>query len=214
MDKSVIRLGNIQCVMRSISNRDARSRRRLWAGLFSGVFFAVGLSALTIGAYVPAKAWAGQHLLAASFAKTQETGQLEKPWAWADFTAVARITAPRIGAKAIVLNASTGAAMAWGPGAVPGLDDPNANLVAFAGHRDTHFSFLGDLRPGDMVHVEAVDGATRGYRVTGGAVVDSRYWRFPTKGEGLMLLTCWPLNAQTPGPLRFVITAEALSTSL
>lgn len=179
-----------------------------WRQLVGLGVLAIGLSALTVGAYVPAKAWLGQHLLSAAFADAQQSGAGTKPWAWADFTAIARIKAPRIGAEAIALNASTGAAMAWGPGAVLGLDRPDADLVAFAGHRDTHFAFLGELRPGDEVSVEALDGTTRAYRVTGGAVVDSRQWRFPTEGEGLLLLTCWPLTAHTQGPLRLVITAE------
>lgn len=175
---------------------------------------AMGVLMLAAGAYVPAKAWLGQQMLRAAFAEAQANGAGAKPWVWADFTAVARISAPRLGAEAVALNASTGAAMAWGPGAVPGLDQPNAGLVAFAGHRDTHFAFLGDLRPDDELRLEGVDGVRRSYRVTGAAVVDSRHWRFPTEGEGLMLLTCWPLNAQTPGPLRFVITAEQAATPL
>jgi len=145
---------------------------------------ALGLVVFALGAYIPAKAWLGQYLLTDTFAEAQRTGAAAKPWAWADFTAVARIQVPRIGADEIALNASTGAAMAWGPGAVPGLDKPAADLVAFAGHRDTHFAFLGDLRPGDEVRVEALDGTTRAYRVTGGAVVDTSQCALPDRRGG------------------------------
>lgn len=168
---------------------------------------AAGMILAAIGAWVPAKAWLGQKLLNHAFETAQTTGAAAKPWRWADFTAVARLTAPRIGAEAIALNNSTGAAMAWGPGAVPGLDRLDEALVVFAGHRDTHLAFLGDLRPGDTVTVESVDNARRTYRVTGAQVVDSRHWRFPTEGEGLMLATCWPLDAQTAGPLRLIVSA-------
>lgn len=188
-----------------------QQRWKRFAGL---TVIAVGLGVLAVGAYVPAKAWLGQRLLVAAFTAAQENGGQAKPWGWADFSAHARIQVPRIGADEIALNASTGAAMAWGPGAVPGLDRPSADLVAFAGHRDTHFAFLGKLRPGDEVLVGALDGTTRTYRVTGGAVVDSRQWRFPTDGAGLLLLTCWPLKAQTSGPLRLVITAEPVAPVL
>ena len=187
---------------------------RSWRRCLGGAMTVAGVMFLAAGAYVPAKAVLGQHLLRIAFDEARVNGAGAKPWAWADFTAVARISAPRIGADAIALNASTGAAMAWGPGAVPGLDRPHNGLVAFAGHRDTHFAFLGDLRPGDELFLDRIDGSTRTYRVTGGAIVDSRHWRFPTDGDGLLLLTCWPLKAQKPGPLRFVITAEPVSEAL
>lgn len=173
-----------------------------------GGALAAGLVLAALGAYVPAKAWAGQWLLSRAFAEAQRDGPGVRPWGWADFTPVARITAPRIGADAIALDTATGAAMAWGPGAVPGLDRPGAGLLAFAGHRDTHLAFVADLAPGDEVVVEGLDGVRHRFRVTGAQVVDSRHWRFPAHGAGLLLATCWPLTAQTSGPLRLIVSAE------
>ncbi|MGB0411232.1 MAG: sortase domain-bontaining protein [Pikeienuella sp.] len=181
---------------------------RHWLG---SAAIAVGFVLAAFGAWVPAKAWVGQRMLTTAFLETQNSGTPIKPWPWADFSAVARITVPRIGAEAIALDASTGAAMAWGPGAVPGLDRLGTGPVAFAGHRDTHLAFLADLRPGDMVEVEGTDRRKHIYRVTGAQVIDSRKWRFPMAGNGLMLATCWPLNATTPGPLRLIISAKRVT---
>ena len=160
--------------------------------------------------YHPAKARLGQHLLAEAW----EAGEA-KPWPWADFTTYARIEAPGLGVEAIALSDASGAAMAWGPGHVAGTAAPGApGVTAFAGHRDSHFAFLGRLKPGDEVTVETASGA-RAYRVTSGIVVDSRTWRLPTGGpERLALSTCWPLNAETPGPLRLVLFAEPADGAL
>ena len=176
----------------------------------------VAAAALTTGAalaasalYHPAKARLGQHLLETAW----EAGR-EKPWAWADFTAYAKIEAPRIGASAIALSTASGAAMAWGPGFVEGaaaLDEPG--LTAFAGHRDSHFAFLGDLRPGDEIRV-SVDGRMDAFRVSEAIIVDSRKWRLPRGGpKRLALSTCWPLDANGDGPLRLVLFADPVAGS-
>ena len=181
--------------------------RRVGAGLL----LAAGIAAVGTGLWVPAKATLGQWLLARAFEEAAATGTPARPWAWADFMPVARISSPRIGVREIALDTTAGAAMAWGPGAVPGLGRLDRDLVAFAGHRDTHLAFLARLRPGDTVTVEAVDGIVRSYRVADAMVVDSRHWRFPGDMQGLVLATCWPLDAQTPGPLRLIVRAERLS---
>jgi len=104
--------------------------------------------------------------------------------------------------------------MAFGPGhlsrsAAPG----SAGNVALAGHRDTHFRFLRDLRPGDEILLEAAAGPARRYRVTETAVVDF-HDRRPLAASlepVLTLITCYPFDAIVPGgPLRYVVRAAAL----
>jgi sortase A len=79
-----------------------------------------------------------------------------------------------------------------------------------AGHRDTHFRFLQDLRAGDRLAVERANGV-RWFVVTGTSVVDSRSTRIALRSDvpRLTLVTCYPFDAIEPGgPLRYVVTAE------
>lgn len=173
------------------------TRLRRWIGL---ALLGIGVSVSAYALHHPAKAALGQWLLTTAWEKGEG-----RPWPWADFTAIAKIEAPRIGASAIALSSASGAAMAWGPGLVTSAED---GVVAFAGHRDSHFAFLGELAPGDEVMVTKA-GVTERFRVTTGAVIDSRIWRLPKgRNRQLVLSTCWPLGANTEGPLRLILYAD------
>ncbi|GMG81114.1 class GN sortase [Paralimibaculum aggregatum] len=186
------------------------------AGQLAGAgLMAAGLVLAAEAAYLPAKAKVGQWLLEAAWAETLETGRPARPWSWADVAPAARLSAPALGAAAVVLASASGEAMAWGPGHVPGtapLGTPG--LAAVAGHRDTHLAFLAKLRPGDLLALETPGGGVQRYRVTRALVVDSREWRFPVALEGprrLALATCWPFDGDEDGPMRFVLFAEEIA---
>lgn len=184
--------------------------RRL-ARLIGFAAVAAGLAMVAQAAVAPGKAWLGQVLLVRAWDQRLATGQPARPWGWADFAPMARVHVPRLDFSAVVLDQSSGPAMAWGPGHVPGTALPGQpGVAAFAGHRDTHLAFVADLKPGDRVEVETGTD-TFGYTVDRAIVVDSRTWRFPPPADGapvLALATCWPLGAQTPGPMRLVIFAD------
>ncbi|MFC3105523.1 class D sortase [Salinisphaera aquimarina] len=81
-----------------------------------------------------------------------------------------------------------------------------------AAHRDTRFRFLEELAVGDMLALEDLDGTVRRYRVTDTQIV--RWDRFTTPrapgARTLALATCYPFDAVTPGPLRYVVHARAV----
>jgi sortase A len=85
-------------------------------------------------------------------------------------------------------------------------------VAVFAAHRDTHFAFLGEVKPGDEVIVETASGP-RTFRVTHSEVVR---WNVsgihPHAGETprIALVTCWPLDAKVRGPMRYVVWASAV----
>lgn len=162
------------------------------------------------GAYVHAKALLAQVLLQRAFADTIKSGRDVKPWSWADTWPIARIEVKRLHASTIVLAGSSGQALAFGPGHVELTPDAGERGVAvYSAHRDTHFRFLEDVAIGDDIAVTRRDGRTFRYRVTATSVV-----RFDASGidpfaDGyeLALSTCWPFNAMTPGPMRYVVHA-------
>jgi sortase A len=175
----------------------------------------VGLILFGQGAYIHAKALVAQVLLERAFTETLARGRDVKPWSWADTWPVARIEVKRLHAAAIVLAGSSGQALAFGPGHVENTADAGEPGVAvYAAHRDTHFRFLGDVITGDDINVTRRDGRTFRYRVTGTSVVrfDGSGIDAQADGYHLALSTCWPLDAITPGPLRYVVHAALQTT--
>jgi sortase A len=165
------------------------------------------------GAYVHAKAWLAQILLERAFTESIESGRPTKPWPWADTWPVARIEVKRIGASAIVLAGSSGQALAFGPGHVEGTVDAGMRGVAvYAAHRDTHFRFLRNVIIGDEIEITRSDGRHVLYRADAATVVrfDASGIDPATRGYELVLSTCWPFDALTSGPERYVLHASLI----
>jgi sortase A len=174
-----------------------------------------GLTLIAQGIYVHAKAKLAQILLERAFAQALSTGTPVKPWSWADTWPVARVVVPRLGKSAIVLAGSSGQALAFGPGQLERTPEIGEEGTAiYAAHRDTHFAFLADVRVGDHVEVTRRDGKVFRFRVTGASVVRFDHSGIDpySSGRRLVLSTCWPLNARTQGPLRYVVNAELIET--
>jgi sortase A len=165
------------------------------------------------GAYIHAKAWLAQLLLERAFDSSIATGQPVKPWSWADTWPVARIEVNRIGASAIVLAGSSGQALAFGPGHVERTADAGERGVAvYAAHRDTHFRFLRNVAIGDVIEITRRDGRHFRYRADSAAVVrfDASGIDPATQDFGLVLSTCWPFDAVTSGPERYILHATLI----
>ena len=173
----------------------------------------IGLLLLGQGAYIHAKALLAQVLLQRAFDATIATGHPTKPWSWADTWPVARIEVKRIGASAIVLAGSSGQALAFGPGHVELTPDAGERGVAvYSAHRDTHFRFLRDVAIGDEIDVTRSDGRMFRYRADTSSVVrfDASGIDPLADGYGLVLSTCWPFDALTSGPERYLLHATMI----
>jgi len=167
------------------------------------------------GAYIHAKAWLAQVLLERAFDKSIATGKPVKPWSWADTWPVARIEIKRIGASTIVLEGTSGQALAFGPGHLLQTAEAGERGVAvYAAHRDTHFSFLRNVAIGDVIDITRADGNHFRYRADA-----SRVARFDASGIDpassdfeLVFTTCWPFDAITSGPERYILHATLIET--
>jgi sortase A len=112
-----------------------------------------------------------------------------------------------------VLSGSSGQALAFGPGHVELTPDAGERGVAvYSAHRDTHFSFLKDIAIGDEIFVTRRDGDTFRYRTDSTSIVrfDASGIDPLTDGYELVLSTCWPFDAVTPGPMRYVLHATMI----
>jgi sortase A len=164
------------------------------------------------GLYIRAKAVVAQMLLEQAWSTTLATHQPTKAWRWADTWPVARIAFPRLDESAIVLKEGGGEALAFGPAhvaasAMPGED----GTTVIAAHRDTHFSFIKNLKPGDEIDVTTQTGKTIRYRMTNARIVHAQASGIVTHGkvQRLALVTCYPFDGLQRGPLRYVVFAEA-----
>ncbi len=187
------------------------ARRRLPFLAPATVVMAVGLALCGQGLWIPAKAVLAQVLLERAFARSVATGQPVKPWPWADTWPVARITFPRLHRAVIALDGASGQALAFGPGHV--ADTPDAGdrgTAVYAAHRDTHFALLGQVKPGDEIQVDRIDGRRVRFRMVAAEVVrwDASGVNPHAPGHALALATCWPLNAKAHGPLRYLVWAR------
>jgi sortase A len=174
----------------------------------------IGISMIGQGVYIHAKALLAQVLLERAFSQTIATGHDTKPWSWADTWPVARIAVKRLHTDVIALAGSSGQALAFGPGHVELTAEAGEHGVAvYSAHRDTHFRFLKDVVIGDIITVTRRDGATFQYRIDGTSVTrfDASGIDPLTRNYELVLSTCWPLDAVTPGPLRYLVHATLIS---
>jgi sortase A len=173
----------------------------------------IGIILFGDGAYIHAKAWLAQVLLERAFDQSVATGEVVRPWSWADTWPVARIEVRRIGARAIVLEGASGQALAFGPGHIRQTADAGERGVAvYAAHRDTHFRFLRNVAIGDLIDVTRSDGKHFRFRADSSAVV-----RFDASGidpaartAELVLATCWPFDAVASGPERYILHATLI----
>jgi sortase A len=160
------------------------------------------------GAYIHAKARLAQMLLERAFERSVATGETVKPWSWADTWPVARIEVKRIGASAIVLEGTSGQALAFGPGHLDqSVEAGERGVAVYAAHRDTHFRFLRNVSVGDVIEITRRDGKHFRYRADSSAVVrfDASGIDPATRDSELVLATCWPFDAVTSGPERYIL---------
>ncbi len=122
---------------------------------------------------------------------------------------VSHLEVPRLKQSLYVVEGSDEAALKTGPGHVQGTAMPGeeGNCV-IAGHRDTHFRFLRNVRPGDRIFLETVEGRFC-YRVTGTEIISPAKVEVlqPTKDPQLHLITCFPFQYVGHAPKRYVVSA-------
>ena len=121
--------------------------RRTLVPLAAAVLIAIGLWQAGSAGYIHAKAWLAQVLLARAWTATLAGEARVRPWPWADTWPIARLQVPALGVDRIVLAGASGRTLAFGPGHLAGTPLPGEKGTSvLAGHRDTHFAWIGDLR--------------------------------------------------------------------
>lgn len=161
-------------------------------------------------AWIPLKAGLAQWLIERSWQRTL-AGQASPPWPWADTRAAAVLSVPHLDQRLVVLAGNSGRNLAFGPVLLDELG-VGANDIVISGHRDTHFRFLAELRPGDRLQLTGPSGS-RWYAVADLEIIDSARHELVIDDAvaRLSLVTCYPFDSVLAGgPLRYVVTAYPL----
>ena len=131
----------------------------------------------------------------------------------ADPLLLGRIEIPRIGLSAIVREGDDNATLAVAVGHVPGPARPGERgNMALAGHRDSFFRPLRQIRVGDLIRFDA-PGRRYEYRVDSTEVIGPEETRVlaPPGDAVLTLVTCYPFGYVGRAPNRFIVRASARS---
>jgi sortase A len=119
---------------------------------------------------------------------------------------------PRLGLSVIVFEGSGDDVLGRGAGhLLESATLAETGNVVLAGHRDTFFRPLRDIRVGDVIKVKTIS-AERSYVVDSTRVVDPSDVGVldPTPQPVLTLVTCYPFRYVGPAPDRFIVRASAL----
>jgi sortase A len=119
----------------------------------------------------------------------------------------------RIGVTAMILEGTDDRTLRRAVGHIPGTAMPGQpGNVAIAGHRDTFFRALHNVRQGDEITLMTLDGSYR-YRVDSISVVgpEDTHVLDNSGGDILTLVTCYPFYLVGPAPRRFIVRAQRTS---
>ncbi len=124
---------------------------------------------------------------------------------------VARILIPRLKTDLYVVEGTNQRELHKAPGHMEGTSLPGeqGNCV-IAGHRDTHFRVLKNVRKGEEIVIANSRGKQFRYRVTDLSVVSPSNTKClqDTREPVLNLITCYPFYYVGSAPKRFVVHAE------
>jgi LPXTG-site transpeptidase (sortase) family protein len=121
-----------------------------------------------------------------------------------------KLSIPRIGLRAVVIEGTSSHSLLLGPGHMTGSALPGTpGNAVIAGHRDTFFRHIHNLKNGDAVYVLR-SGKRFHYVVVQKRVVQANDLSVLRAGKAseLTLITCYPTHFIGPAPQRLIIVAK------
>ena len=128
---------------------------------------------------------------------------------------IGRIEIPRLSLSTIVLEGDSDQVLRKGVGHIPSTSLPGGSgNVAIAGHRDTFFRALKDIRRDDKITLTTTAG-TYHYRVGSVQVVRPNDTQVlaPSDQASLTLVTCYPFHFIGSAPKRYIVHAQQIEPS-
>lgn len=193
----------------SLQTRIARPTRGYTIRIICRLLFVLGSLALGYAGF----GFADAHLYqAVEIRKFERAVGPVKARIFGDGDILGEIQVPRLHIDAIVVQGDSNADLRHAAGHLPesALPGERGNIV-LAGHRDTFFRPLRNIRRGDEITFKAASGSFQ-YRVESTEVVapsDVRVLATST-GHNLTFITCFPFYFVGPAPNRFIVHATEL----
>jgi len=128
---------------------------------------------------------------------------------------VGKLEIPRVKLSVMVVEGDDDETLTKAVGHLPDTPLPwQPGNSALAGHRDTFFRPLKDVRVGDEILLTTAHGSLR-YRIDRTVVVDPSNLSVlePSSNPTLTLVTCFPFYYVGHAPLRFIVQASQVGTS-
>ena len=125
-------------------------------------------------------------------------------------TLIGRLEAPTVKMTATVLEGSDDKTLSRGAGHIEDTPFPGQpGNVGIAGHRDTVFRPLRNIKVGDPLQLTTADRLYR-YKISNTVIVgpDDVYVLDPTETPTLTLVTCYPFDFIGNAPKRFIVQAQ------
>lgn len=129
---------------------------------------------------------------------------------------IGRLEIPKVGLSVPVLESYDPATLVRGVGHVPGTAVPGGlgNMV-LAGHRDTFFRPLRNVRAGMEIDVVTKNNDTSRYLIDSTEVITPDQVQVTETGDmpGMTLITCFPFDYIGAAPQRFIVRGHLLSVN-
>jgi sortase A len=123
---------------------------------------------------------------------------------------LSRMAIPRLAVSVVVSEGIKPYTLARAAGHIPGTAFPDeSGNVGIAGHRDTFFRKLGEIRRDDRIILTTPVGSYQ-YSVEWTRVVTPSHVEVlqPSNAATLTLVTCYPFTYVGPAPKRFIVRAR------
>jgi sortase A len=125
-------------------------------------------------------------------------------------TLIGRLEAPSVKMSTVVLEGSDDGTLSRGAGHIEDTPFPGqTGNIGIAGHRDTVFRPLRNIKVGDAMELTTATTRYR-YRISKTLIVgpDDVYVLDPTEEPTLTLVTCFPFDFVGHAPKRFIVQAR------
>jgi len=194
--------------MKIVVKRTTLTPILLWAqrGLFAGAILTLGYCG-----FVLANTWMFQRREKQVLERTRQMRMVSSPAIGPDGL-IGRLEIPRLGVSVVVVEGTEESTLRRAAGHIEGTALPGQpGNAGIAGHRDTFFRPLRNIKHDDVITLTTLRGEYR-YRVVSTKVVSPSNVAVlnPDGHEILTLVTCYPFYFVGSAPERFIVRAERI----
>ena len=192
-----------------IAKTSRKTTRALILRVTHYILLGAGVFALAYAGYVIAYARTYQALEQSKFESVSPSQQSHLV---IEGNAIGEMEVPRLGMKAIFVQGDSAKILRHAVGHISDTALPGEpGNVVLAGHRDSFFRPLRNIRQGDAITLKTPDGDFQ-YQVESTAVVPPTDVQVlqPSRDRTLTLITCFPFYYVGGAPKRFIVRARQI----